>query len=153
MDNEKPKIKDEKKTMGVSYLYDFYIFVNDLTTLYAQYVNFILQLEKKHGGDNESIDNLEEADRNLLLSLVQQIRYACINSYVKYVPLTKVLKELKEANPLIEKQYLIIEKTLIFKREDIREYVILLNGVIVEDIIKKLLQDNEALINELYKNE
>ena len=143
-------MSDEKKVTGASYLYTFFQEVQQLTSLYSNYINFMLELEAKSKGEY-SADDLQN-----IIKLSQNIRYYVNTSYIHHKTLSNVLKV--ENIPTIKKTYdLIMQKeaeniNLIIVRSVLEEYVISLNEFLANNVIHSLLEDTEDIINQIYEN-
>ncbi len=143
--------KDEKKVMGASYIYDFYTIVSLLNDSHANYGNIIMEIVHKYS--EEYLTKINDAEKQFYLTATQNLRYYIIRSYIMFKSILKALKDSTSYNEIeeaIDKDYKKIKDNFGIERETVEDYVINLNSFITQDLIKKLLEDNADLINELY---
>lgn len=136
---------NEEKTAAASYILNFYSEIAQLTHYYAQYENVMLHIANKYGEDQ---DKVAQGEKNLINQLCENLRYYTVVTYIKYCSIsTKTGVDIsKEITKLHDK----IKTTFIVKREDVKNYVIELNGVLMGTVIKSLLENASDLMNKLY---
>lgn len=139
--------QDEKKVAGASYIYSFYGIVQQLTTDYANYLNLMLEIQFKYG-DETPVDKMPENERLMLIQLMHNIRFSVHKSYVQFVSMSELLK-IKEFKVLTE-TYTKIKTQLIINREDLDKFVIEMNKILLNDIIKTLLETTQDIVDKLY---
>ena len=138
---EKP---NEETITASSYILNFYNEVGILTSMYANYQNALLEMsEKKKAGGN-----LEEQDKQVFKDLNVQIRYYVNMSYIKYSSI--ILKTGGQIDKAITDLRVKICSSIGVGSEDVEEYVIAMNGVLMQTVIKSLLQNSSDIINKLY---
>lgn len=141
-------MKDEKKTVGISYIYSFYMNVQALTDTYSQYINLLQEFLNKYGQNSEKA---APQDNNVINEWTQAVRlhaHKCFIQYQTIVPNLKITQD-----PKLEIYYKEILKTFMIGREDIKNFVLAMNKVLVNDIIQELLTSNQEFIKDIYKNE
>ena len=138
------KSVSEEKTASASYVLGFFQNVLQFNHWYANYENIVLELQTKYKlAGNESPE-----DKETLKGYCQTIRYYSTQCYVSYCAIIQGLKRNK--SPEIEQVYEKILSILILERKDVREFAVLMNSFIMENIIKDLLQSSNDLVNKLY---
>ncbi len=137
---------DEKKIAGASYIFAFYKEVQILTDYYAQYINFLLEVKEKTKGEN--LEKLDEAVKTTIMQGVQQARISAHKTYIQYISIVDVLKRGKQDK--IGEIYKRIKTDYIIKEEDLRDYVVALNKVLLNEVIQSLLEDSQTIINQVY---
>lgn len=138
---------DEKKTVAASYILSFYSEVQNLTHNHSQYVNLLLELENK---TNSDAAKQTDADKQIIINACQMLRYSATKCYIQY---KSIAPQLKTKAIDLDKLYLKIRNNFIFNRNDIEEYTIMLNNVLVEGIIQELLATSQKLVGDIFKNE
>ena len=139
---------NEKQIAGASYLLDFYQEVNNLTHHYAQYSNLLIEAKHKYG---KEIDSLDENAKGILVTEVQSVRYYAYRCYIMYETLRPSLKLKK--NTKLKEAYDKVKDVYIMKQEELEKFVIALNSVLVQEVIKDLLDTSQALIATVYQND
>lgn len=143
----------EEKTVGASYILQFYQDVLNLTHSSSQYANLLLEFENKYGEDEKGIAALDENERQALTSTVQEVRYWANRSYIAYAVINRAipskLRDEEEANRMRE-IHEAIKRTFIIPRDVLEEYNLLLNGVLVKKVVRNLLESSSDLISEVY---
>ena len=138
---EKP---NEETITASSYILNFYNEVGILTSMYANYQNALLEMsEKKKAGGN-----LEEQDKQVFKDLNVQIRYYVNMSYIKYSSI--ILKTGGQIDKAITDLRVKICCSIGVGNKDVEKYVIAMNGVLMQTVIKSLLQNSSDIINKLY---
>lgn len=141
---------DERRQAGASYIINFF---NDIQTLnhhYSTYLNFLLELKHKHGTSFES-KSIQEDEKLALTNTVQTVRHFCHKIYILYKSMISV-KEIK-GDKNLDSYYLKIKENFIIHSGDLEKFVISLNTLLVNDIIKDLLVSSQDIIGNIYTNE
>ena len=141
---EKTKDINEQKTTAANYILNFYNEVAQLTHHYANYENLMLELAEKYG-DHQ--DKIEDGEKEIIRQTCHTLRYFVTATYIKY---QSILSKVGDPNPDITTLYNRLKLQFIVKREDVRNYTILLNSVLVNTVIKDLLQTSSEIINKIY---
>lgn len=138
---------NERKAAGANYIISYFNEVQQLKVLYAQYINFLLEIRTKY----ESLDKLEENEKLQLGQLAQSVRHLVHLTYISYVSIFSIgkLKINKDITDLYNK----ISITYIINTKELEQYVTEINKSLVLDIIKDLLSSSQDIVSDLYKNE
>jgi len=139
-------IQNEQKVVGASYIISFFKDVQALTHNYAQYLNVMLEVEKKYAKDD--MEALGEIEKEIVSKSFQTVRYYSLKCYVSYHAIKGSLK-LKDDEE-IENNYKIIKNTFIIPRDALEKFVVRLNKLMIEDIIKDLLKTSQDIVGEVY---
>ena len=136
---------DEEKTTAASYILNFYNEIAQLTHYYAQYENVMLHLASKYG-DKE--DKITQQEKSIVNELNENLRYYTVVTYIKYSSISaktgeKINKKITDLHDKVKASFMV-------KREDIKNYVIELNGVLMGTVVKSLLENASDLMNKLY---
>lgn len=143
------KNKNEQAIAGANYIINFYQEVETLISVYSQYDNLVLELETK-SQDREENEQIEEQEAEAIKQASQTTRYYIKTTYIKFSGIARNVKiEDKEYNELT-KLYNKINKTLIVNRDDIKEYTIELNRLLLKNVIKTLLEDSSQILQSIY---
>lgn len=142
----KEKKKDESRITAASYIYQFYIEIQSLNDNYSQYLNVLLELENKY----KDTDKATDEEKQVLTQVTQLVRFSVHKTFIQYNSIMKGLK--KTVNEDVKTSYEDIKRTFIINREKLEEYVITMNAVLIEDVIKKLLETTQDLLNDLYSD-
>lgn len=138
---------NERRAAGASYILTFYQEIVNLTHHYAQYSNLLIEAKNKYGAN---VEELEDEAKGILVTEVQSVRYCAYKCFVMYKTLIPSLK-LKENKELIG-SYSKIKDVYLIKQEELEKFVIVLNSVLVEEVIKDLLDTSQALVEGIYQN-
>lgn len=136
---------NEKDLAGASYIITFYKEVQDLTSHYANYINIMLELESKYGGQ---ADKMADDEKALIAQQAQLVRYASHKCYIEYYSIMLGIGQ--TADIKLTEKYNKIKSTFVISRDDLEAYVTLLNAVIVKDIIQNLLSTSQDFIGKVY---
>lgn len=136
--------ENEEKAAAANYVINFYNEVQQLTHFYATYENLMLELIEKYGNEEQ----IEETEKSVIKQACSTIRYYTTVSFIKYSSI--MLKTGENIDKDIEKLYNIIIKTYVVKREDVKNYVVKLNSVLMNTVIKSLLESSSDVIAKLY---
>lgn len=140
--------KDEKKVVAANYIITFYNEILQTNHSYSQYVNLLLELDNKYPNMEEG---LETTDKETLKTAIQNLRYHIIQTYTMYKSISLTTK--LEANPKIEEHYNILLSKFIIDRKITQEYVIEINNLFLDQVIKELLDTSTELISNIYEGE
>lgn len=140
----KTKIDEEKQT-AANYIFNFYNEVQQLTHIYANYENLMLELAEKYGNQE---DKISEAEKEIIKNACATIRYYTTVSFIRYSSI--IVKTNAKVDPVIEQLHNSIKDKFIVMREDVRNYVIQLNSVLMNTVIKTLLENSSDVIAKLY---
>lgn len=142
---------DEKKVAGASYIITFYKDIQQITSFYAQYNNLILELKAKSKADIKEtgeIRDIPEETQEVYKVLLQNIRYYVSTCYIQYKTLKKPLN--LKSNSELEEGFKIIKNNYVIKVEDLEKFTICINSVLVEGVIKSLLETSEGIVGGVY---
>lgn len=138
----------EQKVAGASYIISFFQEVQRLTHSYAQYLNIMLEMEKKYGSDD--LKEITPVERDTTSQTFQTVRYYALKCYVQYHAIKPALK--LQDDQKIEDAYKTVKSQFIIPRKALEEYVIGLNSLLVQNIIQNLLQTSQDLVGQVYTN-
>lgn len=136
---------NEEKAAAANYVLQFYADVQNVTHNYANYENLMLELSEKYNGKD---DKITQSENDQIKIYCQTIRYFVTVSFIKYSSI--ILKTGGKIDPKIEKLYNTIKISFVVKREDVKNYVLELNGVLMQTVIKTLLQSSDEIVEKLY---
>lgn len=139
---------NEEKTVSANYIINFYTEVQNLTNHYAQYINFLVELEHLHGKDFNN-KKISEEEKITITQAVQKVRFYCHKCYIQS---NCILKGLKQQNKEIKPVYDKLKTEFIITRETIESFVIKMNEILVTEIIQSLLENSQEIINNIYDN-
>jgi hypothetical protein len=142
--------KDERRQAAASYIINFFNEVQALNHVYGQYVNLLLEFKEKHGSVPEG-RSLADDEKQTLSVLAQTVRHYCHKIYIGYKSFV-VAKEFLE-NPDIDQYYSKVKNTYVIKTEDLEKFVVAVNALLVNDVVKDLLVSSHDIVNEIYQNE
>lgn len=134
-----------KELLGASYVVDFFNEVTQLTGQFSQYKNIMLELEekKKQGVSLEPVegDSVNVSARN--------VRLYCNQVYLRVRALSSGadLKESKNIKEFYDK----VCVGLLPKVEDVENFVLEVNKLLVKDVISDLLSTSQSLLNNMYE--
>lgn len=140
---------DEERIAAASYILNFYQDVVNLTHNYCNYENVLIELQQEHGSTEEVKLSVEQ--KELIKQYCQILRYYARSSNIRYKAIirsikSKKIKERKELKELLKK----INSNYVIRVEDIKAYVEVMNEIIVDNIIKNLLESSSSIVNDLY---
>ena len=137
----------ENKLAGASYIITYYQEVMNLTHAYLNYNNAILFLEHTH--KTSDFEGLEDPERQNIIEQCQTVRYYAQKAYVMYKTIIGAMEGAKE-DIKIKEAIKPIKKDFIIKRDDIETFVVAMNGALIKDVVKDLLQSSKSLVDGLY---
>lgn len=138
----------ERDITAASYIYKFYTEIQTLNHEYSNYVNILLELQNKYADDVEK--KADDQEKAVIKAQVQAVRYAAHQSYIHYNSImigtgNKPLKEITDLYSKIKTQFMI-------NRETLEKFVTSINSVLVNEVIKNLLETSQDLIKDIYKD-
>ena len=137
---------DERQTAAASYILNFYQGISNLTHYYSTYHNLLIEIRNKY--PDLDLDKLGVDERNALMQTAQSVRYYAHECFIMYQTLLPPLKIEKDKD--IQGYYDQIKKDYIIKIDDLEKYVIILNSVLINSIIKELIDTSQYLIEDIY---
>lgn len=147
------KVSDEQLT-GSSYIISFYNEITMLNHQYAIYNNVLVELGNKY--PTSKID-LTEEHYNHLVNVIQTTRYYITKAYILYNGLKEKLKTLQKdkGKDKIKEIYGKLQQPehFIISRADLFELVTEFNKILLDNVMKDILQTSRELINNLYSEE
>lgn len=136
---------NEEKAAAANYVINFYNEVQQLTHFYANYENLMLELSEKYGSQE---DKIEQSENELIKQACATIRYYSQLAYIKYSSI--ILKTGEKLDKDIEKLNQTITTSYVVKRADVKDYVVKLNSVLMNTVIKNLLETSSDVIAKIY---
>lgn len=142
---------DEKKVTGASYLINFFKDVQLLTHHNAQYLNILLELENRYP---EDISKMDDQHKTIYIQWVQNLRYYAYKCWIGFRSLQNELKINDESKNQAEKIYKHIKSDFSLNREELEDYVVFFNEIIVQQAdLKKLLESSESYVNSIFESD
>lgn len=138
----------QKKEASASYIIVFYNEIIQLGMLYAQYLNYLVELEYKYKGFDLKL--MPEEEMKLLNIALQTVRGSAIKTYTQYTVLKEYVKN-KSNDDVINKSYEKIKNNFIIDRKDLETFVTEINKFLVNNVIDQLLKDSKDILEEIYK--
>ena len=141
---------NEEKTTAASYIITFYQEIMSLNNLYSAYENLFVELEAKFPSEYEDMMKLEDGEKEQIKNAVQNIRFQINKTYLLHESIRDSLtQETKEQHEELKTSY---KKRLsyIIKVDDVRSYTEKINKILVNNIMKSLLDNAESIVNDLY---
>lgn len=138
----------EREITAASYIYKFYTEIQTLNHEYSNYLNVMLELEEKY---KEGVEKAAiEEEKVIIKTQLQRVRYSAHQTYIHYQSILSGTK--KKVNSDVEKQYKNIKEKFVIDRSELEKYVTAINSVLIEEVIKNLLESSQDLIKELYQD-
>jgi hypothetical protein len=138
---------NEERITAASYIINFYQDIQGLTHAFANYINYMTFLETKY--DKIEPNKWWASDNESLIELSQKVRFFATKTFIAYSAINARL-ETKLVGKDINALYVKVKKDLIVKRDDISEYVIAMNMLLVTNIFKSLLETSNEVLKKLY---
>lgn len=138
----------EDQLTGAHYIIQFYNQVMQINHQYALYLNLMTELEYKYGKD-EGLKRMNDGEKETLASIVQMIRYHSHQIYLQYYAIKDLLKEAGRIN--LQEKYLKIKNDFIIDRNNLEEFTIVINKIVVNEVMRGLLQNSQDIINSIYQ--
>lgn len=140
---------NEKAVTAASYFYSFYNQIMSLNHNEAQYQNVLAELKNKHG--SMELGKLEEEEKNVLMQQAQLVRYHARRTWIMYKTIKKSL-EIKDKQD-IEENYNSLKEDYVIKMDKLEKFIIHINSVLVNSIIKDLIDNSQELMEDIYSPE
>lgn len=144
---EKTAISEERTT-AASYILTFYQDVIYLTHNYSLYLNELTKLGMKYN-TSDVLSKMEEVEKQIIIQLAQNVRYYIHKCYIQYNAVLKAAKFKEDRS--IEEIYKKLRDVLIINRHDLEKYVIAINQVLVNNVMKSLLESSQDIVENIYK--
>lgn len=142
---------NEKKVVGASYIVNFFETISNLNHYFCQYSNLLLEIKTKYSCEDEIVlKNFDDEDKNMLINMVQTLRYYSKMFYIQYNSLFKALK--LEEDKQIKTIYGAIAKSYIPVEDNVFKYVTIANSILLNDVVKDLLVSSQSLFSGIYDN-
>lgn len=139
----------DKDIAGSSYVISFYQEVQLLTHNYGNYINLMLEVHSKYGGE---IGKIDDQTKDIITQNVQLVRLGVMKTYIQYKSIYAGA-QLKNKNlSELEELYNRLKNEFVINREALEKYVILLNSVLVDDVIRNLLVTGQDLVTSVFNN-
>ena len=139
---------NERKLVGSSYIVNFYQSIYQLTQSCCQYTNLLLELKSKYGEDPDPKKMVEE-ELNILAQSVQTVRYNSKMFYIQYKSIAPAIK--MQEDKKLEELYEVIKTTYILEDKVLTSFVIAVNKLLLNNVIKDLLITSQNLLNQIYE--
>lgn len=137
---------DERKTAAASYILNFYQEIAALTQNYATYHNILIEIRNKY--PDMDLGKLEADEKQALMVTAQTVRFHIHECYIMYQTLLPALKI--PLDDKIVEYYELIKKDYIIKIGILEKFVIIINSVLINDIIKELIDTSQFLMSDIY---
>lgn len=150
----------EERASAANYIITFYNEVSQLTGYYAQYFNLLMQVKEKYA----DISKMDEQEKAVLITAVQNIRYHTQTVYIQYKCIAENLNidakeemikvKLKdgEKDLTLNDLYNLVRNVFIIKVEDLENFVTLLNKILVKNVMKNLLENSQNIVESVFKD-
>lgn len=140
---------NERKVVAASLIVDFYTNVTLLNHHFCLYKNLLIEFENKHGNTPDSKE-IEDTERQVLQTMIQNYRYYANKSFIQYKALVKqkILKEKEELKE--EYKNLNSPKNFIVESQQAEKFLTEMMGLFVEGILKDLLNTSQTIFNQIY---
>ena len=148
-DGAKKMNEEQNRIAGASYIVNFLTDVQKLTECFATYTNLLIEFESKFG--NTDLKTFGDDERNALNTTVQALRFYAIKSYTQFKSIQKTVK-LDVSSEELDVKYKVLTKDFIPSRDNVSEFVIEINALLLGNIIKDLLTTSNDLVNQIYGN-
>jgi hypothetical protein len=141
----------EEKVVGASYIINFYKEVSNLTHTYAQYLNLMLEIKNKYP-QNKELDVMQELDKNTMYTAIQNLRFYIIRTYIEFTAISSNIKDKPKEKEFtrIKELYHNFKEKFVIQTEEVEEYTILFNSILINTVIKNLLESSQDIINNVY---
>ena len=152
----KKKALDESKITGANYIINFYQEIQALITNYANYCNILLEIKEKYG---EEVNKASDEEKTIITKVVQGVRYSVQKTYIQYKSIIATInkkektKDQIEEDKTFEDSYKELKEEFMINRETLEKYVLSINKIFLNDVIKDLLKTSQDLVDEIYSTE
>lgn len=145
-----------------SYILSFYNDIENLTNSYATYLNVLVKLKDRYNLDKNGITEkekrqqtkrIEEEDEAALLEVAEGIRVWIARCYVKLTTLKNKIPEMKANEKKIHKLYEDAISNSVIKKETVEDFVLEINQLFVEGVLKNLLLKSKDIYREFLQAE
>jgi len=137
---------NEEKTAAASYIINFYQAVQNITHYYSQFLNFQVELKEKSKDANE----IEEQDRQALITTMQNIRYYLHQTYTQYTAITEATEN--QTNKQITEAYQTLAQNFEYKITSLDFYVKEMNKFLLQKVVKNLLENSQDILDQIYED-
>lgn len=144
MTETKTKVSEER-TAGASYVLSFFTNVMQINHFYANYENLMLELDEKHKG-HAATTSPEE--KSIVMQYCNNLRYYATQCNIAYKAIVLGVGQ-KEDQKIVD-AFEKVKSSYMVKREEIGEYVTLINSFVMKSIIREILKSSQDIVNELY---
>lgn len=144
MSKENKSFPSQEKIAAANYVLNFYQEVATLTSFYSQYENILLEIKAKYGDEHP----IPEEDKTYIVEICKNIRYYVRVCYIKHKSIvSKVKKQTDDETETLKND---IASSLLVDRVKLEAFVVKMNDVLVENVIKDLLQNSGDIINSIF---
>ena len=143
---------DEVKNAGVSFFFNFYLDVQQLTNQFAVYESGIVVFENKYSDIyGKDFLGVEQGDKDKILQLASNMRFYLTRCILAYRVVKKDFKQTisKENEDLIKK----IKADLIPRCNDVEALLIELTQFVSQGALQDLFTKNEDIIKSLFNTD
>lgn len=141
----------EERTTAANYILSFYNEIAYLNHTYSNYKNMLLELQFKSSSETE---NLNQLQKDTLIQNAQTVRYYCTKVYIQFKAMQTNIDNLgKEKEKELAEHYKQIESNFIIKVDDLTKFVVLMNSILINKVMKGLLVSSQEIIQDIYKDE
>lgn len=139
---------DERSTAAASYILSFYKEIENLTHNYATYLNLIIELKTKY---EDISKGLTDEDKAVLNQAVQMTRYTVHQSHIKYQSIKPHFKKTDQNKDKdLTKAYNQIKDTYIINTDNLEQYTLIMNQILLTEIVQNLLNTSQELLGDIY---
>ncbi|MFW6121190.1 MAG: hypothetical protein ACOC80_09880, partial [Petrotogales bacterium] len=149
----------DEEIAGSSYILTFLNDVENLTNAYATYLNVLVRMKDKYKLDERK--NLEETkrrkevtldkdDEEAVLTISEQLRLWIARCYIKTAALKEKMDIETDINE-IKKLYEAAIKTSVIEKEIAEKFVLKINDIFIEGVLKDLLVRSKDIYSEFLK--
>lgn len=141
---------DERKLAGANYIINFFNEIQQLNHHYSLYLNYLLQLNTKYGSSPDN-QNILDNEKEYLSNLTQGVRHYVHKVFIQYEALYSSIDKL-QLDTKIKEMYQKIANTYIINSNELREFVLLINKTLINDVIKDLLVSSQEILSSVFSN-
>lgn len=147
---DKPKEFNEQRSTAASFIVNFFNIVAQLKSQYAIYVNLIIGLENKYPNP-ELMAKMADDEKAEFITQTQNLRYFIIMAYTDYKSLLPyATKDGYIEDTDITETIGDLRTKLNIDRDKVGRFVTGVNKFMLSNVIKKLLESSQDIINDLY---
>lgn len=152
---EKKEAKvNETRQAAASYIVTFYNEIMILLHDYSQYLNILLELEQKYPDKISIVEKLSTEEKIVLVQSVQAIRYNATKAHIQFKTINETaIKDNKPSSEeLLEEEtgYKKVRDTFLINREELENYVFIMNKFLAKKVMQELLETSQQFINDIY---